>query len=100
MQGADVCDPGQRDYCLFLNGFKYNRNGSCRRHDNAYGIAGGGREADRRRADAAFFRGLRQEGDPMAVPVWLAVRTFGWFFFNYHGFPWRGQLVRKIFPRY
>ncbi|PTR06489.1 hypothetical protein C8K11_120103 [Novosphingobium sp. GV055] len=36
----------------------------------------------------------------MAVPVWLAVRTFGWFFFNYHGFPWRGQLVRKIFPRY
>jgi len=90
----------ERQYCLLMDGRKYNRNLACKRHDNAYGINGGGSEADRRRADLAFFRHMRAEKDPLAWLVLAAVTCFGWFFFNYHGQPWRGQLVRKIFPRY
>jgi hypothetical protein len=28
------------------------------------------------------------------------VTFYGWFFFNYHGSPWHGQLSRKLFPNY
>jgi hypothetical protein len=96
---------GERQYCLFMNGRKYNRNPGCKRHDNAYGIRGGGAEADRLAADMALFRHMRGHRDPLAPVVLGFTRAFGWFFFNYHGRagflrPWRGQLVRKLFPRY
>ena len=87
----------ERQYCLLMDGRKFNRNIGCKRHDNAYGINGGGAEADRRAADLAFYRHMRSEGDPLAIPVLAAVTCFGWFFFNYHSSPWRGQLVRKLF---
>lgn len=90
----------ERQYCLFMDGRKYHRNIGCKRHDNAYGINGGGTEADRRAADLRFYRHMRGERDPLAPLVLCAVRLFGWFFFNYHGRPWRGQLVRKIFRAY
>lgn len=91
---------GERQYCIFMDGSKYNRNAGCRAHDNAYGIYGGGSEKDRRAADMALFRRMRGEGDPLALFVLIATSVWGWFFFNYHGRPWRGQLIRKIFPRY
>lgn len=90
----------ERQYCLFMQGAKYNRNLGCKRHDNAYGIHGGGTGADRLRADLALWRHMRANCDPMAPMVLVFTRLFGWFFFNYHGRPWRGQLVRKLFPRY
>ena len=84
-----------RQYCLFMNGRKYNRNAGCKRHDNAYGINGGGTGRDRHIADLALYRHMRAHHDPLA-PVALAfTRCFGWFFFNYHTRPWRGQLLRK-----
>lgn len=83
-----------------MNGRIRNRNMGCKRHDNAYGINGGGTRADRRRADRALYAHMRANGDPLALPVLVFTRLFGWFFFNYHGKPWRGQLVRKIFPGY
>ncbi len=93
-------DKKERQYCLFMDGRKRNRNIGCKRHDNAYGINGGGSEADRLSADLALYRHMRGNRDPMAPVVLAFTRLFGWFFFNYHGRPWRGQLVRKIFPRY
>jgi hypothetical protein len=90
----------ERHYCIFMDGSKYNRNAGCRAHDNAYGIYGGGTERDRRKADLVLYRRMRGEGDPMAPVVLFFVTFYGWFFFNYHGRPWRGQLIRKIFPRY
>ncbi len=90
----------ERQYCLFMDGRKYNRHLGCKRHDNAYGKAGGGTEADRRAADLRFYRHMRGQGDPLALPVLGVVSLCGWFFFNYHGRPWRGQLVRKIFRAY
>lgn len=90
----------KRQYCLFMDSAKYNRNIGCKRHDNAYGIAGGGNEADRRAADVQFYRHLRANHDPLAPLVLIAVSLFGWLFYNYHGRPWHGQLVRKIFRRY
>ncbi len=90
----------ERQYCIFMDGSKYNRNAGCRAHDNAYGIYGGGTEKDRYAADMRLFRTMRAEGDPLAHFVLLSTRMYGWFFFNYHGRPWRGQLIRKIFPRY
>ncbi len=95
-----MTESAERQYCLFMDSRKYNRNQGCKRHDNAYGINGGGTGADRRAADMAFFRHLRSHRDPLAFVVLAAVRTWGWFFFNYHGRPWRGQLVRKIFRNY
>lgn len=91
---------GERQYCLLMDGRKYNRNAGCKRHDNAYGINGGGGEAERRAADRAFYAHMRAEHDPLALAVLVAVRSCGWFFFNYHGRPWRGQLVRRIFRNY
>lgn len=91
---------GERQYCLFMDGRKYDRNAGCRAHDNAYGIYGGGTERDRRAADLALFRRMRSHRDPMAPVVLFFTTVYGWFFFNYHGTPWQGQLVRKIFPRY
>lgn len=90
----------QRQYCLFMNGRKFNRNLGCKRHDNAYGIRGGGDGAARLAADRALRDHMRGQGDPLAWVVFGFVRVFGWFFFNYRGRPWHGQLVRKIFPRY
>jgi hypothetical protein len=90
----------ERQYCLFMDGRKYQRNLGCKRHDNAYGINGGGSEADRRAADLRFYRHMREQRDPLAPLVLAVVTLFGWFFFNYHGRPWRGQLVRKIFRAY
>ena len=90
----------ERQYCLFMDGRKLNRNMGCRRHDNAYGINGGGTERDRLRADMALYRHMRANRDWMAFVVLYFTRICGWFFFNYHGFPWRGQLVRKIFRNY
>ena len=92
--------PRERQYCLLMDGRKFNRNLGCKRHDNAYGINGGGSEADRRAADRAFYRHMQEQGDPLALLVLVAVRSCGWFYFNYHGSPWRGQLVRKLFKAY
>jgi hypothetical protein len=91
---------GERQYCLFMDGSKYDRNAGCRAHDNAYGIYGGGTERDRRAADLRLFRRMRANGDPLAFVVLFFTSCYGWFFFNYHGSPWRGQLIRKILPRY
>ncbi len=90
----------KRQYCLFMDGSRYNRNIACKRHDNAYGINGGGTEADRRAADLRLYRHMRDEGDPLAWVALGFIRLYGWVFFNYHGRPWRGQLVRKIFRNY
>jgi hypothetical protein len=90
----------ERQYCLLMDGRKYNRNIGCKRHDNAYGIRGGGSRADRLAADLRLYRHMREQGDPLALLVLGAIRCFGWFFFDYHGKPWRGQLVRKIFKKY
>ena len=88
----------ERNYCVFLDHRKYNRNAGCRQHDNRYGIAGGGTERQRWAVDRAFYRTMRAEGDPMAFPAWLACTLFGWFFWNYHSgrWPWRGQLLRRF----
>ncbi|WP_176592403.1 hypothetical protein [Sphingobium sp. EM0848] len=88
----------ERDYCYFIDHRKYNRNIGCRRHDNAYGINGGGSERDRWRADMAFYRHMKGEGDPMALPSLLACLCFGWFCWNYHPGKglWRGQLLRRF----
>ncbi|MES2497085.1 MAG: hypothetical protein V4618_13300 [Pseudomonadota bacterium] len=83
-----------------MDGTKHNRNAGCRSHDNAYGIYGGGTERDRRAADLSLFRHMRANDDPLAPVVLFFTTVYGWFFFNYHGCPWRGQLVRKIFRRY
>ncbi len=90
----------ERQYCIFMDGSKYDRNAGCRAHDNAYGIHGGGTERDRRAADLRLYRRMRGNGDWLAPVVLFFVTCYGWFFFNYHGRPWRGQLIRKIFPRY
>ena len=90
----------ERQYCLFMDGRKHNRNIGCKAHDNAYGINGGGTEADRRAADLILYRHMRGEGDPLALPALAMISLFGWFYFNYHGWPWRGQLARKIFRAY
>ena len=89
-----------RQYCLFMNGQKYNRNIGCKRHDNAYGINGGGGGRERHLADLALFYHMREQRDPLAPLVLAFTRCFGWFFFNYHVRPWRGQLVRKMLPWY
>lgn len=88
----------ERNYCLFLNPAKYNRNIGCRRHDNLYGIAGGGTERQRWAVDCDFYRTMKREGDPMALPALIACLLFGWFFWNYHGgrWPWKGQLLRRF----
>ncbi|MCZ4341040.1 hypothetical protein O4H52_05465 [Sphingomonadaceae bacterium G21617-S1] len=83
-----------------MDGTKHNRNAGCRAHDNAYGIYGGGSERERRAADLALFRHMRSNRDPLALVVLFFVTFYGWFFFNYHGSPWHGQLSRKLFPNY
>lgn len=88
-----------REYCIFLDGSKYNRNRGCKAHDNAYGINGGGSERDRWRADLALFRHMRDEGDPAALIALYFTLTCGWVYFNYHRGLWRGQLIRKFAPR-
>lgn len=87
-----------RNYCYFLDGRKYNRNSGCRRHDNRYGIAGGGGERDRWAADWELYRCMRGQGDPMARLTLAACLCYGWFFFNYHRgrWLWRGQMVRRF----
>ena len=81
-----------------MDSTRYDRNAGCRRHDNAYGIAGGGGERDRWHADLALYRRMRANGDPMAIPVLAACLCYGWFFFNYHPgrWLWRGQMVRRF----
>jgi len=90
--------PPERNYCHLLDHRKYNRDRGCQLHDNAYGIAGGGSESDRYAADTDFYRRMRDQNDPMAIPALLACRGFGWFFFNYHPgyWLWRGQMVRRF----
>lgn len=84
-----------------MDGTKYNRNAGCRAHDNAYGVHGGGTERDRRAADLALFRHMRENKDPLALVVLYFTRVYGWTFFNYHdGRLWRGQLIRKLWPGY
>lgn len=91
----------ERQYCIFMDGTKYNRNDGCRAHDNAYGVHGGGTERDRRAADWALFRHMRANDDPLAIPVLYFTRVYGWTFFNYHpGWLWRGQLIKKLWPGY
>lgn len=87
-----------RDYCLFLDCTKYNRNLGCKRHDNAYGIHGGGSRRERLAADRALLAHMRANGDPMALVAYGFVRLYGWFFFNYHRGFWRGQLSRRCWP--
>ncbi len=84
-----------------MDGSKYNRNIACKLHDNAYGIKGGGSEHDRAKADKIFFNHLKQNKDPLAWIAYLGVRFYGWLFFNYQKtMPWRGQLLKKIFPNF
>ncbi len=91
----------ERDYCLFIDCRKYNRNSYCRKHDNAYGVFGGGHAKDRLDADRRFYNAMKGEGDPVALPCFVACRAFGWFFFNYRsGKPWKGQLIKRLFRRY
>lgn len=86
-----------RDYCFLINGEKYNRNFACKRHDNLYGINGGGSEEDRKKADFLFYEHLKKNKDPMAYLAYLAVRIFGILFFNYKtGFLWKGQFLKKL----
>jgi len=88
----------ERNYCALLDHRKYNRNAGCRRHDNLYGIAGGGTERMRWRVDRELYRTMRAQGDPMALPALIGCLMFGWFFWNYHSgvWPWRGQLLRRF----
>jgi len=87
----------QHDYCLLIDGFKYNRNIACKAHDNAYGIKGGGGERQRIEADKALLRHMRAHKDPLAWIAYFWIRSYGWLFFNYQKtMPWRGQLVKKI----
>ena len=88
----------ERNYCYLLNPSKYSRNVGCRRHDNLYGIAGGGGERDRWATDLEFYRHMRSQGDPMALPALIACLLCGWFFFNYHPgrWLWKGQLLRRF----
>lgn len=90
--------PLRRNYCYLIDPQKYNRNLGCQRHDNAYGINGGGGERDRWRSDLEFYRTMREQGDPMALLALLGCLGWGWFFFNYHAgrWLWRGQLVRRF----
>ena len=90
--------PGERDYCYFLDPAKYDRNRGCRLHDNAYGINGGGGERDRWRADLALYAHMRAQRDPMRWITLAGCLCYGWFFFNYHPgrWLWRGQLVRRV----
>jgi hypothetical protein len=88
----------ERRYCLLMDGSKRNRNAGCKRHDNAYGIHGGGNGADRLAADLALLLHMRSNHDPLAGLAYLFTRCFGWIFFNYHAGLWRGQLVRKLWP--
>lgn len=87
----------ERQYCLLMDGSKRNRNAGCKRHDNAYGINGGGSGHDRARADRELLVHMRSNHDPLALPAYLFTRLFGWLFFNYHGHPWQGQMIRKLF---
>lgn len=87
----------ERDYCLFMDGSKYNRNIACRMHDNAYGIYGGGSEKDRAEADKKLFKHMKAHKDPLAYFAYMIVRLYGWFFFNYQkSMLWKGQLIKKI----
>jgi hypothetical protein len=88
----------ERNYCFLLNPRKYNRNAGCRRHDNLYGIHGGGSERQRWAVDREFLRTMRSNSDPMAFPSYIGCLLFGWFFWNYHStrWPWRGQLLRRF----
>jgi uncharacterized membrane protein (DUF106 family) len=44
---------------------------------------------------------MKKHGDPMAKIVYIAIRTFGWIFFNYKsGKLWQGQLIKRIFKSY
>lgn len=90
----------ERQYCLFMDGRKYDRNPACKRHDKAYGIKGGGDGRARLAADRAMRDHMRQNGDPLAGWTYDFLRGFGWVFFNYHGRPWSGQLIRKFYARY
>jgi hypothetical protein len=87
-----------RDYCYLINSRIRDRNCGCRRHDNAYGINGGGGEVDRWVADAALYRHMRAQKDPLAIPIRLACLFWGWIFFNYHPgrWLWTGQLIRRF----
>lgn len=88
-----------RDYGMFIDSSKYNRNWGFKFHDNAYGIKGGGGRAERLKADRALLAHMREHKDPMALPVYIACRAFGWALFNYHGKPWRGQLLKRVLGR-
>ena len=61
-------------------------------------MAGGGTERQRWAVDRDFYRTMKREGDPMALPALIACLLFGWFFWNYHGgrWPWKGQLLRRF----
>ena len=86
-----------RDYCLFLDSRKYQRNLGCKAHDNAYGKKhGGGFERERRAADYALWQHMRAQGDPMAIPAYVFVRLFGWLYFYYRGRPWQGALIYRL----
>ena len=90
----------ERDYCLFMDGSKYNRNIACRLHDNAYGIRGGGSEGQRAKADKMLFKHMQENKDPLAWIAYLGVRFYGWLFFNYQKtMPWRGQLIKRMLPK-
>lgn len=85
-----------KSYCFLIGGRKYNRNLICKLHDNAYGKNGGGDPARRLQADREMYAFMKKNGDPMAFPAYIALRLFGWAFFNYKsGGLWCGQLIFK-----
>lgn len=85
-----------RNYCFLVSGDKHNRNWVCKWHDNAYGINGGGNGEDRLTADKAMFAHMKENKDPLCYVAYIAVRLFGWAFFNYKEGLWRGQLTKKF----
>ena len=86
-----------RDYCYIINSNKYNRNIACKFHDNDYGINGGGGGFEKAKTDKALLDHMKENKDPRAIPTYIAVRCFGWLFFNYKkDMPWKGQLIKKF----
>lgn len=82
---------------------KNNRNIGCKKHDNLYGIHGGGNKYDRKKADLILFQHMKENKDGLAPFVYIGIRLFGWLFFNYTKTsmirPWNGQLIYKVFKK-
>ena len=91
-----------RNYCLLMDGTKYNRNIACKQHDNAYGENGGGGGRERKKADLELYYHMKENNDPLRLLAYGGVRFYGWLFFNYHKgmHLWSGSLTKRIYSKY